>query len=119
MGVYDEDIEFVKQKLIEEGVPTPNPEALAYLMVLTAYYGAGDALAGWILQGICDRNPEPLKNFVEKVTGKKPKFISWVHLDECLRTLAKKYKIFNALEIVARTGGRHYLRKAYEEVEAG
>jgi len=40
---YDDVVNFVEGKIVEEGVPTKNPRGLATVMVLVSYWSVGDA----------------------------------------------------------------------------
>jgi hypothetical protein len=105
---YAEDIALVEKLIIKEKVPTKNPKGLATIAVYCASYGAGDCLAGMFLDKIfADKAAnENLCKFIEKATGKKHKYASWVSLSNAFEELGKKHKVFAALDYMALTGGR-------------
>ena len=110
---YEKLIKLVKKMIEAEEVPG-NSNALSIVMTLTARYGAGDALAGWILEKLIQKNREAAADFTEKVLGEpKP---SLAGLLKALKVLSKKYKTFRALDYLAATGSPKHLYKVAEEL---
>jgi hypothetical protein len=105
MPVYEDEIELVSKLIERENVPTKAPKALATIMVLTAEYGAGDALAGVLLQDLIEEGKHGLAAFIKTILGREaePHYVS---LAECLEVLSKKHKVFKALEEMSASGGK-------------
>lgn len=103
--MYEEEIELVFKLIERENVPTKAPKALATIMVLTAEYGAGDALAGVLLQDLVEENRQGLAAFVKTILGRElePDYVS---LAECLEVLGGKHKVFKALNEISTSGGK-------------
>ena len=108
---YGDKIKLIEKLIKKEKVPTKNPRALATIMFLTAEWGCGDALAGLILKRLVESNREVLKQFAEKILDKKLGYFSYSTMLTVLDTLAKKYKVFDALRKFGLTGNWKYIEK--------
>jgi hypothetical protein len=104
MSIYKDEIELVEKLIIKEKVPTKNPKALATLALMTANYGAGDALAGLTLEKIIAANRDTISAFIYRITGRDsaPHYAS---LSSAFEKLGEKYEVFKALDKMAASGG--------------
>jgi len=116
MSVYEDEIELVRKLIEKEEIPTGNPKGLATLMVITANYGAGDALAGMYLKNIIDSQREQLNGLAKRVFGKEWNgYVSTVTMLDIIETLGEKHEVFKALNYMALTGRTDMLWKLAEE----
>ena len=102
--LYKGQINKVKELIIKEKVSTSNPDGLATIAVLSMNYGAGDALAGVMLDSVIEKNSESLKNFIEKTTGVRPNFISTMSFFDVFEKLGEKYLVFRGIDRASLSG---------------
>lgn len=114
MKAYDDKISLIEKMIEVEKIPTGNPKALATITFLTAEWGAGDALAGWILEGIIRENREAVEKFTEKILGTAKPSLAGLLL--CLKELSKRHKTFAALDRFGATGNPKYLYEVAREL---
>jgi hypothetical protein len=96
---YQHEIDAVKEKIIEQKVPTKYPEGLAILSVLACNYSGGDAIAGVFFESACRRDPKFLDD-LDKEFGLQPEGgVHWTRMKRIWDAGKKDYQIFRALDI--------------------
>lgn len=113
------EVQLVEELIKAEGVPTSNPKALATIMYLTASWGNGDAFAGLQLGRILEKETaqKSLIPFVKRTTGSAVRFVSKANLLLALEELAKKHKVFEALQEISLHGSMKKLHDLENNLE--
>lgn len=97
LSAYDQLIQPVKEKILEQKVPTKYAKGLAILCVLNCEYEGGDAFAGILLDTAIRSDPE-LIEILEKEAGlEKGSGLDRFRIVRIRDAFGKDYQIFRAL----------------------
>jgi hypothetical protein len=99
LKLYRPEIDAVKEKIIEQKVPTKYPKGLAILLVLACNYSGGDALAGIFFESACKGDPRFLDD-LDKEFGLEPETgVHWTRMKRIWDAGKKDYQIFRAIDV--------------------
>jgi hypothetical protein len=96
---YQHEIDVVKEKIIEQKVPTKYAKGLAILSVFACNYGGGDALAGILFEGACRQDPKFLDDLEDECGISHGSGPDWHRVTRIWDAYKKDYQIFRALDI--------------------
>jgi len=99
---FKKDIDLVKSKIIEQGVPVKYAKGLATLSVLYFNYMSGEPLSGFQLEKIMGNDPELVQEFEDDAGVNHSKGIHAI--GAIVNAFGKKYQIFRALKDGASHG---------------
>lgn len=94
---YQDQIDLVKQKIIEQKVPTKYAKGLAILSVLNCFYEGGDALAGLFLEKAMGGDLELIDELEDEAGIPRGKGNDRYRISHIRDAYAKKFQIFRAL----------------------
>lgn len=99
---YQHQIDAVREKIIEQKVPTKYPKGMAILCTLYCNYEAGDALAGVFLERLMANDPTFLGD-LEREAGIKTSG-GFRDISGIMNYYSKDYQVFRALKIAGVNG---------------
>ena len=99
LKAYQPEIDIIKSKIVEQGVPTKYPKGLAILSVLACNYSGGDAIAGIFFESACRSDPKFLDDLDRECGIEIGNGTDWHRMRRIWDAYKKDYQIFRAIDI--------------------